>query len=235
MLQSCFWVDKLACRWREILAHSFALYIFDLDGTLVDSLKDLACAVNRVLEVMGCPQLPEQQIHGYVGQGARWLLEESLKAAGTTSDRLEEARGHFLPIYSEQLTTHTHFFPQALETIDTLSKNGARVALCTNKPYELTEKLLKHLGAWERFEIILGGDSLPTKKPDPAPLVHIMQHCGVSADNTLMIGDSTFDIIAGKAAGTATCAVTFGNHDKNTLQDEHPDFMIEQLSQILSL
>jgi phosphoglycolate phosphatase len=189
------------------------LYIFDLDGTLVDSFKDIACATNRVLTKLGLTTLPETQIMSYVGQGAQWLLSCSLKAAGDPhASLLTQARQLFLPDYMAHLTDHTKPFPGVVDMLQLLHTSGATLAICTNKPLVLASALIQQLDLKPYFATILGGDSLETKKPDPAPLLHIMRQFSISPRHTAMIGDSSYDILAGRRANTWTCGVVHAIH-----------------------
>lgn len=214
----------------------FGLYIFDLDGTLVDSFGDLVRTVNRVLGELGLGELPPQQVSGYIGQGARFLLARSLEAAGADPQRwLEPAREHFYPLYAKHMLDHTVFYEGVEETLEALAHSGVKLALCTNKPMELTQKMLTALGWNERFLWCLGGDSLARKKPDPMPLLHILERAEVPASRTLMVGDSVFDIAAGKAAGVWTCGVTYGGHAAARLQEEGAHFLIDDFAQVKTL
>ncbi len=209
------------------------LYIMDLDGTLVDTLQDITQAVNRVLERMGLASLPPQTIHSYIGQGARWLLSMCLRAAGETDPkRLDEARSLFLPTYRAGLADHSQPFPQVPETLEALKQTGAHLTVCSNKPIELAEALLKKLDLRSYVTTVLGGDSLPTKKPAPEPLLYIMKEYNISPEHTLMIGDRIYDIQAGRNAKTWTCGMAYRDEDKAPLQEERAHRILTQFADL---
>lgn len=212
------------------------LYIMDLDGTLVDTLQDITQAVNRVLETMRLSSLPPQTIHNYIGQGARWLLSMCLKAAGETDpSRLTEARSLFLPTYRDGIADHSQPFPHVLETLEELKQTGAHLTVCTNKPIELAEILMDKLALRPFFTTVLGGDSLPTKKPAPEPLLQIMKDYNVGPAHTLMVGDRIYDIQAGRNAKTWTCGMAYREEDKAPLQAERAHRILTKFSDLPSV
>lgn len=212
-----------------------SLYIFDLDGTLIDSFADIAFAVNQTLTQMSLPTLTHHQIKAHVGLGARWLLRQCLQEVGATSESaLQHARTLFLPIYTEHLASETKIYPGVRETLDTLQNQGKTLTVCTNKPIALTHPLLRTLELDSFFVEVLGGDSLPTKKPDPAPLLLLMEKCQMTPSETWMIGDSRFDIEAGRAADVHTCGVTYGHHSLSEMQALRPNTMIHTFGELLT-
>ena len=210
------------------------LYIFDLDGTLASSFQDLANAVNQTFEQMGLPALTYEQVKSNVGQGARQMLKGCLRDAGADPDTsMERARELFFPIYQKNVAVYTKTYTGVIETLTELQNQNKTLAVCTNKPIDLAKPLIQKLGMSDFFQIILGGDSLPTKKPDPAPLQHIMTTLAFAPEETLMVGDSRFDVEAGKAAKTKTCGVTYGHFTAEEMAACQPDCIIDNFPDLL--
>jgi len=190
--------------------------LFDLDGTLVDSVPDLCAAVNQVLTGLGHSLLSEAEVRGYVGDGARLLLARALSrnmAGHENTAQVDQAWGPFMAAYEAQLCVQSRLYPGVAETLRQLRGKGYRLGVVTNKPMRFVAPLLEHLGVLDCFGVCVGGDSLPQRKPDPAPLVHAMAALEVTATATAMVGDSLNDIRAGQAAGCLVIAVSYGyNH-----------------------
>lgn len=190
--------------------------LFDLDGTLVDSVPDLCAAVNQALAGLGRVPLSEAEVRGYVGDGARSLLARALSrnvAGDADATLVERAWGPFMTAYEAQLCRRSQLYPGVAETLRELHGEGYRLGVVTNKPLRFVAPLLAHLGVLDCFGVCLGGDSLPQRKPDPAPLVHAMAALEATATATAMVGDSLNDIRAGQAAGCLVIAVSYGyNH-----------------------
>jgi phosphoglycolate phosphatase len=190
--------------------------LFDLDGTLVDSVPDLCVAVNEVLTGLGYSTLSEAEVRGYVGDGARSLLARALSGnvvGDADATVVERAWGPFMAAYEAQLCVRSQLYPGVAETLRQLHGEGYRLGVVTNKPLRFVAPLLEHLGVLDCFGVCLGGDSLSQRKPDPAPLVHAMTALEVTATTTVMVGDSLNDIRAGQAAGCLVIAVSYGyNH-----------------------
>ena len=185
--------------------------IFDLDGTLVDSGPDLTAAMNAVLAEEGLPELAEATVRHLVGDGARALLRRGYAADGqafpdgAAGDALVE---RFIEHYRARLTDRTRPFPGAEACLDRLAGAGAALAVCTNKPHDLAVGVLEGLGLMGRFAEVLGRDSLPACKPDPAPLLEILRRTGRARG--VMIGDTMTDVAAARAAGMPVMLATFG-------------------------
>lgn len=191
----------------------FACVAFDLDGTLVDTGPDLTAALNHALVELGRPPVPEASVRVMVGHGARKLLERGLAASGDVSPALiDQGFPLFLDYYAAHICDHSVPFDGIERTLDRLAGGGVRLAICTNKPEALTLLLLDALGWRGRFAAVVGGDSLPQRKPDPAPLhAAILQAGGGTA---AYVGDSSTDTDTAKAAGIPCVAVTFGFADR---------------------
>lgn len=181
---------------------------FDLDGTLVDSRADLAGAVNEVLRRLGRPEIRPETLYGYVGDGARVLVQRAL--ADTSADEVETGVGWFMAYYGEHLLDATRPYPGIREMLDALATRGVRLSVLTNKPVGLSEKILRGLGLHACFVGVIGGDSLPTRKPDPAGLEHLRALTGTPAARTLLVGDSSIDVHTARAGGVAFCGVGWG-------------------------
>jgi phosphoglycolate phosphatase len=187
----------------------YHLIVFDLDGTLVDSRRDIAESANALLETCGARPLPEETIGRMVGDGAATLVVRAFAAAGI--ERPTDALDRFLAIYDGRLLTHTRPYPQMPEVLETL---GARtpLAVLTNKPLRATRSILAGLGLARHFadEAIVGGDGPFARKPDPAGLRHLVSRAGVSPSATLLVGDSIVDWRAARNASTGLCLARYG-------------------------
>ncbi|CAM3573551.1 phosphoglycolate phosphatase [Halomonas lysinitropha] len=226
------------------ILNDIRLVTFDLDGTLVDSVPDLALAVDAALAELGLPAAGEENVRDWVGNGSLVLMERALRSAikayGEVSPKevpdgalLERAHVAFLDHYGRDPGAHTRLYPGVREALDALRNRGLILALVTNKPYAFIAPLLEGLGLAEYFALCLGGDSLPEKKPDPAPLRHVAAHFDVSAASCLMVGDSRHDIEAGRAAGFRTLAVPYGYNHGEPVHDSAPDGVVESLAELV--
>lgn len=183
------------------------LIAFDLDGTLIDSRRDLADSANAlIVELGGAPQ-PEEAIGRMVGEGAAVLVRRALAAAGVPET--PGALGRFLELYDMRLLDHTHAYPGVADAIRHARTLG-RVAILTNKPKRPSEQILQGLGLFELFDEVVGGDGPLPRKPDPAGLVKLMEEAGAAPAATLLVGDSPIDHETARRAGTRCCLVSFG-------------------------
>jgi len=187
----------------------FPLVIFDLDGTLVDSLSDIAEALNLTLAEAALPQVDEATVRGWIGEGVRTLVASALQAAGSTLP-LDEVMPGFMRHYGECLLHHPRLYPGVAETLDGLRSRGATLAICTNKPSRFVAPLLAHLGVADRFAAVIGGDSLPERKPSAVPLLHLCERFGQLPGQCLMVGDSAVDAAAAHAAQVPLALVRYG-------------------------
>ena len=197
----------------RMTAIRFDTIIFDLDGTLVDTGPDLTAALNHVLSQFGRQTVNERAVRDMVGHGARKLLERGLAATGECTEALVE-RGMpiFLVFYAANYCVHSAPYAGIEAAMDALAAQGKKLAICTNKPEALTHKLLAALGWQNRFAAIVGGDSLPVRKPDPAPLREALARAG-GADPAF-VGDSITDTDTARAARVPSIAVSFGFSDR---------------------
>lgn len=207
------------------------LIVFDLDGTLIDSCRDLTLSVNYTLHSLGYAPLEESLIAQYVGNGVAPLLQKSLNRYG--SEKVEEARAVFLKHYEEHLLDNTHLFPGVADVL--LHFVERHLAILTNKPYSLTEKILCGLNIDPLFSVVIGGDSLEVKKPDPGGFRFILNQLGISPREAMIVGDNPVDIQTGKGVGSWTCGVTYGYCAERDVKNAHPDFLISTLSELQNI
>ena len=191
----------------------FDIVIFDLDGTLADTALDLAAALNHALTKMGRAPVPAEQVRTMVGHGARALLRKGLAATGEVSEALvEQGFPVFLDYYEAHIADHSRPFDGVEAALDQLDALGVRRAICTNKLEGLTHSLVAALGWQDRFDAIVGGDTLPQRKPDPAPVHEAIARAG--GGRAAFVGDSINDTDAARAAGIPCIALTFGFSDR---------------------
>jgi phosphoglycolate phosphatase len=191
----------------------FDVVAFDLDGTLADTAPDLAAALNHALERLGRAGVDPASVRDLVGHGARALLRKGLAISGEAHEALvEEGFRHFIDYYTANICNGTTCYPGLEPVLDTLHARGARAAICTNKPEQLTHALLEALGWTGRFDAVVGGDTLAVRKPDPAPLHEAIARAG--GGRAVFVGDSTTDADTAKAANLPFVAVSFGFRDR---------------------
>ncbi len=207
---------------------SFQLLVFDFDGTLVDTKKDIADAVNRTLKELGLRTLDREVLYTFIGKGVNHLMTRSLE--GTGCNDLPRAIDAFMKHYEAHLMDHTHLFPNCRETLEHFSHKANTIL--SNKPTRFITQILDALDCRTPFSTILGGDSMPAKKPDPGGLHHILEQHRVRPEATLMIGDSLVDVETGKRAGVKTCGVTYGHAGRATLETAQPDWIIDDLLEL---
>jgi len=215
----------------------FRHLIFDLDGTLVDSAQDLVASANHTLRRLGLQTLTSATLVGFVGDGARRLIERAVAAAGGATDQasIDRALGEFLDHYCEHLLDATALYPGIADTVAALVATGRTLSVATNKPEGLARQILDGLGVGEAFRDVIGGDSLPTRKPDPAGVLELVRRSGIAVDRTLLVGDSPVDIATARAAGIAVCTVSWGFGASDALRDAEPDFAVVRAQEILAL
>jgi phosphoglycolate phosphatase len=214
---------------RRFDPHQIRLLVFDLDGTLIDSRLDLIHSVNATLRYLGRPELDGDLVASYVGDGAPALVRRAL---GSTNDEalLARALEYFLGYYRLHKLDHTTVYAGIPEVLSGLAQpsNGMHrlMAVLSNKPVNPSRDILRALGLGDFFVHVYGGNSFPTKKPDPLGISTILRETGVAASEALMIGDSSVDVLTGRNAGIWTCGVTYG-FAPHTLKDAPPDVLVE--------
>jgi len=187
---------------------SVSLFVFDLDGTLIDSRRDLADAANALIVEHGGSPLPVDTIAGMVGEGATLLVRRALAAAGGRLD-VERDLPRFLDLYDERLLAHTTLYDGVRDMLNALAARST-LAVLTNKPQHHTDRILRGLDVARYFRWVIGGDTAYGRKPDPAGLRYLMSAAGVQADATIMVGDSKIDLKTARAAGVPICLVRYG-------------------------
>ncbi|GHC36701.1 phosphoglycolate phosphatase [Aidingimonas halophila] len=218
------------------LLRDMTLVVFDLDGTLVDSVPDLAAAVDASLVDLGLAPRGASRVRDWVGNGSRVLMERAVHdSSGRVPDEafLERAHDAFLARYRQHPVQHTRLYPGVREALEGLAGHRFQLALVTNKPQMFIQPILEHFGIAGYFRIVLGGDLLPDRKPHPAPLWYVAETCRVSPERCLMVGDSCHDIEAGKRAGFRTLAVTYGYNHGEPVAASQPDGVVESLAELV--
>jgi len=214
------------------------LIIFDLDGTLIDSVPDLASAVNHMLATLDRDTFEEEIIRYWVGNGAQTLTKRALSGSTEIDENMnealfEKALAIFLDYYGNHLCTTTKTYPHVAATLRALKSKGYRLAIVTNKPFDFVGPILEGLHLNELFELILGGDSLEKKKPDPSPLLHVCETLNVSIEESVMVGDSKNDILAANAAEIQSIGVTYGYNYGEDIGVYDPSIIINDFSELL--
>jgi phosphoglycolate phosphatase len=214
------------------------MILIDVDGTLVDSVPDLAYCVDAMMEKLGRSPHGESRVRDWVGNGVERLVRRALvgqlKGEPDESD-FERAYPLFLELYAENTSKRSMLYPGVREGIDLLKAAGYKLGCVTNKAAQFTEPLLKDLGIHDNFAIVISGDSLPKKKPDPEPLLHAAQFFGCNPENALMIGDSVSDVAAARAAGFQIVCMSYGYNHGVDIREAGPDAVIDSLADIQPL
>jgi phosphoglycolate phosphatase len=210
--------------------HSIQLVIFDLDGTLIDSRLDLVHSVNAALRHIDRPELPDDVIASYVGDGAPILIQRALGAEAGDEALVRRGLEFFLSYYREHKLDHTTVYAgiaQALAAIQH-SSNGAprQLAVLTNKPVKPSRAIVEALGLGQFFSQVYGGNSFATKKPDPQGARQLLQESDVTPERAAIVGDSQVDVRTGRNAGLWTVGVTYG-FAPHTLENEAPDVLVD--------
>ena len=207
------------------------LIIFDLDGTLIDSSEDIAWAVNKTLKQMGFDEFSYQAIKERIGWGVKMLLEKVLPKE--KQDLLEEARSIFMGYYSDHLLVKSKLYPGVMDILNHFKNK--KLAVATNKPFNLTEKILDGLNISGYFKKVVGGDGVQNKKPSPEAIEIILRELRVSPEKSIFVGDSLIDIEAGKKAGVMTIGAAYGFRGRRELEDAGADVIIEDINELTSL
>ncbi|XXG93546.1 phosphoglycolate phosphatase [Neisseria sp. Ec49-e6-T10] len=207
-------------------------FAFDLDGTLIDSIPDLAAAANAMRQFLGMSYLPAEQIQSYVGDGIGRLVHRALtdsKEAQAEQILWEKGFTFFMQYYSEHITDHTIIYPDVENGLALLRSAGYPLVVITNKTEFLAVRALKNLGLIDYFSLVIGGDTLAEKKPSALPLQHMADVLQITTEQIAMVGDSRNDILSARNAGSVAIGVSYGYE---TVADYQPDCVIEQLSKL---
>ena len=215
--------------------HRVKLVIFDLDGTLTDTGRDIADSVNELRRRRGLKLLPDHAVVAMVGQGVRNLLVHALPPAARRD--LDTVIGEFRATYHRKCLDRTRLYPGVRKTLETIvaMRPRIRMAVVSNKPRLMSEKILRGLGVRRLMSAVLGGDDTPQRKPHPRPLLMLMRKLGALGGETLMVGDSRFDMEAGRRAGCRLCAATYGYGTRRETLRWRPDFVIASFSRLTAV
>ena len=209
------------------LEASYDLLVFDLDGTLIDSTLDLALSVNATRAQAGLEPLDIERVSSYVGNGAEMLIRRSL-GPGASDQDVRQGLLFFLRYYRENMLVNTRLYPGVREALEAWRSAGKTMAVLTNKPVVFSRDLVSGLGVANCFARVYGGNSFATKKPDPYGLRLIMSELGFGPDQSLMIGDSSVDVLTARNAGIACAGVTFGLRPED-FERHPPDVLVDDL------
>jgi phosphoglycolate phosphatase len=206
-------------------------FIFDLDGTLIDSSADIAHSVNAALRAAGRSSQPIEVVSRHVGDGLEKLLQRSFETSDpeTIGAAILAFRAH----YREHCLDHTRPFPGVIETLDHFDDKA--LAVVSNKPESFARQIIEGLTLDGRIPVVLGADSAGRLKPDPAPVLAALERLGVGPARAVMVGDGLTDILAGQRAGLRTCAVTYGLGDIEVLAGARPDHLLHRFSELQEL
>ena len=214
------------------------MVLIDVDGTLVDSVPDLAYCVDEMMAVLGRPLYGEAAVRNWVGNGVERLVRRALigQLDGEPEESdFERAYPIFLDLYADNTSKRSVLYPGVREGIDYLRANGYPLGCVTNKVAQFTLPLLKDLGVFDAFSLVVSGDSLPEKKPHPMPLLHAAKHFGVEPRDALMIGDSVSDVKAARAAGFGIICMSYGYNHGQDIREANPDAVIDSMAELEGL
>ena len=210
------------------------MVLIDVDGTLVDSVPDLTFCVDEMMKQLGMPVRGEAAVRQWVGNGVQRLTERALTndLDGYPDAALfDRAMPIFMELYAENTSKRSRLYDGVLEGLNFLqSCEGLKIGCVTNKAEQFTHPLLKDLGIFDRFEIIVSGDSLPEKKPHPLPLLHAAEVLGVKPEDAVMIGDSKSDVKAARAAGFKIICMTYGYNHGEDIRNYSPDAVLDSMT-----
>ena len=207
------------------------ILIFDLDGTLVDSQKDLSASVNHVRLSFGLPQLSEPAIAGYIGDGAQMLIRRALGPEAAEAD-VQSGLQLFLSYYREHMLDQSALYPGVADVLGRLQ--DFQLAVLTNKPIRFSRIMLEGLGILRCFAAVYGGNSFERKKPDPVGIFQILADTSGHPGQAWMIGDSAVDVLTGRNAGVKTCGVSWG-YAKESFERTPPDVLIDRIEELEAL
>ena len=208
----------------------FQSVTFDLDGTLLDTIADLAEACRRMLEEIGEPPRSQAEVHSFVGKGMAVLVERCLtRERAPTAERLHQAIESFKTHYAAVNGQFTQIYPGVLEGLQAWRASGLKMGVVTNKPGMFTEALLDRMGMADYFDVVVSGDTTANKKPHPEPILHACRLFGVRPDRNLHIGDSENDIHAAHAAGCPAFAVPYGYNEGRPVDSADCDALVSDL------
>ena len=208
--------------------------LFDLDGTLVDSVRDIAPALNIALREHGFTQLSVNQVRSMIGRGSTKLVELAIETTNPSGIRLSQSvHQRFIEAYGQNVSEHTQILSVVPEFLEAMKAAGKRMACVTNKPELLALQLLDHLQLSSFFETVIGGDTAELKKPDPAPLFLALERMSSVSADALMFGDSIYDLQAAQAAGMPCFVISGGYNQGKAVIVEAPNCSFDCYSELL--
>ncbi len=215
------------------------LIIFDLDGTLINSIPDLTLAINKMLRHYSLSPLTVEEVTLFIGNGARPLVKRALEYAmqtdNTSEELLEEAFPIYFSAYKEVTCEKTFMYPNVLETLNYLQEKGYKMVICTNKPYRFIEPILDKLSIKKFFTSWVGEDSLLKKKPDAAPLLHLADITNTVIEKCIMVGDSKNDILAAQNSRMESIGVSYGYNYDESIADCNPTIVTDDFAELQEL
>ena len=214
---------------EEINLSHFDTFLFDLDGTLIDSSEDIYRAVLYTLEKLGYKTLPKEDVIKHVGYGGKRLLQGVLET--DDEELLKKAVNIFREFYFSNPAVYTVLYPGVDELLKKLKEKGKKVAVVTNKYEDISWEIIKKLEIEDFIDFLVGGDTTKEKKPSPEPVLHAIKR--LKGNKAIIIGDSETDILAGKKANIGTCLVLYGFGKKDIALDHNPDFVIDTIKRII--
>ncbi|KHF26407.1 phosphoglycolate phosphatase [Solemya velum gill symbiont] len=211
------------------------MILIDVDGTLVDSVPDLAYCVDEMMQQIGRPPHGSEKVRDWVGNGVERLVRRALvgRLVGEPADEdFEKAYPIFLDLYAENTSKRSSLYDGVAEGLEYMKSAGYRLGCVTNKAEQFTLPLLADLGIADRFEVTICGDTLAKKKPDPMPLLHAAEFFGIEPANALMLGDSISDIKAARAAGFQIICMSYGYNHGEDIRNYDPDLVIDSMVEL---
>jgi len=211
------------------------LIMIDVDGTLVDSVPDLAYCIDEMMQKLGLGKWGEAKVRHWVGNGIPKLVERALTGeleGRPIKEVFDIAYPIFLDLYEDNTAERSYLYDGVREGLDYLKSQGYQLGCVTNKSEQFTHPLLKVLGIFNDFKIIISGDTLAKRKPDPMPLLYCAEHFNLKPEECLMLGDSVSDVKAARAAGFDIICMSYGYNHGNDIADENPDLVIDSMSQL---
>ena len=211
------------------------LIMIDVDGTLVDSVPDLAYCIDEMMQKLGLQKWGEAKVRRWVGNGVPKLVERALTGeleGRPIKEVFDIAYPIFLDLYEDNMAERSYLYDGVREGLDYLKSQSYQLGCVTNKSEQFTHPLLKILGIFNDFKIIISGDTLAKRKPDPMPLLYCAEHFNLKPEECLMLGDSVSDVKAARAAGFDIICMSYGYNHGNDIADENPDLVIDSMSQL---
>ena len=210
-----------------------AVVMYDLDGTLLDTASEIADAVNQTLAEFGHETVSGQQVRDWIGNGTGWLMKTAWHhTEGPLDVPWEKVMERFILHYEATAGTRSSAFPHVLDTLKRAREYGVKQALVTNKETRFTERVLEMHGLTDAFDMVICGDSLPVKKPDPQVIAHCLAQFGASVGEALFVGDSEIDVSTAKAAGVIVWAVPYGYNLGKPIEDAQPDRIVPDIRDV---